>query len=160
MIKLNNWIYDLEQKYERKLLKEALDQLAYEVDHEDTEVILNRAAESIDNQDEDALLDTDLWELDITLQLIEKSELVANTLENAGYQVEVSNVSNSLYAINDEGREVRISDHKRPAIVEGGIAIHEHEEGLIIDKVEVNSNVLAKVGFRKLEGNKVLYLWK
>ncbi|MDW0113747.1 hypothetical protein QT711_11165 [Sporosarcina saromensis] len=163
MIKLNEWIYDLTaSEYERKLLKESIDKLAYDnnPEYEELEELLEEVKSAIDAQDEEALLKSDLWEVDVNLEKVNEKELVVNTLRAAGYQVEESNVSSSLYAINDNGDEIRIADHKRPAIVEGNFAIHEHEEGLVIDSIEVMSDVLIANGFGKLDKGVTLYLWK
>lgn len=162
MIKLNNWIYDLEQVYDRKLLKGDINDLAYEseIDHEVIIEIVDVAEEAIDKQDERALLDSDLWELNITIEQIDIDELVTTALRSAGYKVEESNVSNSLYAINDNGEELRISDHERPAVVEGNVAVGEHEQGLVFKSIEVPTNTLIRAGFANLEKNKTLYLWK
>ena len=96
--------------------------------------------------------------MNISVELIENSEIVENALIEAGYQVTRSNHGVSLYAVNDNGEEIRISDHKRPPIIQGNVPIHEHEEGFIIDGIEVNSDSLIKFGFSRLPENKILHL--
>lgn len=162
MIKLNDFIYSLETKYERNLLKEAISEIAWSSCQEEEIIceLTEEAEKAIDNQDEVSLSNVDLWEVDVNIHIVNESEFVLNALKSVGYQVESSNISNSLYAINDEGKEIRISDHKRPAIVQDGVAIHEHEEGLIIKGIELNSNILISEGFSKLNPNQTIYLWK
>ncbi|MDC3414256.1 hypothetical protein [Terrihalobacillus insolitus] len=158
MIELNGRTYDIEVKAIQKMLKSDLDELVHDLNEEVDYDVLDEAVEAIEVGDEQALVDTDLWEMDVNPVIIEKNEIVENVLVEAGYKVTRSNHGVSLYAINDNNEEVRISDHKRPPIMQGNVPVQEHEEGFIVEGINVNSNDLIALGFSKLETGKKLYL--
>lgn len=82
-----------------------------------------------------------------------------NALQEAGYTATESNVSRSIYVINDLGNEIRISDHERPAFeVNGNYEKHEYENQIIVAGNEINSNLLIKNGFSELKENVKFYL--
>lgn len=157
MIRINNLILDLNISGHRKLLHEAVEEHA-NLEREDAFDILDEIHEAISNQDEEKVMDTEYYELDLDMDVVEEDDILEQALKNAGYKVEKSNISSSIYAINDEGKEVRISDHERPAIVQGNVAVYEHEKGFIVKGIEVSSNALIRLGFSKLEKNKTFYL--
>jgi len=156
MILINNMLFDI--NHNKESLKKAIADLAYVNPEYVMEDILDEAYQAIDSGDEIALDNVDLWEMDIVPTIVNEEELIQSALESVGYQVTKSNHGVSLYAVNDDGKEVRISDHKRPSIVEGNVAIYEHDEGFITPTIKVPSDKLINLGFSKLARNKTLYL--
>ncbi|MDC3412508.1 hypothetical protein [Terrihalobacillus insolitus] len=157
MIELNGRFYDISIKNIGKMLMKDIDELVHENVEEVDYEVLEEANEAIEDGDEKALLNTDLWEMHVNVAVIEENEIIENALVEAGYKVNRSSHGVSLYATNDQNEEVRISDHKRPPIMEGLVPVQEHEAGFIIES-EVNSNELITLGFNKLESGKTLYL--
>lgn len=154
MIKFNNEVYELEIKGLRKMLHDDVDDTFHENVHEPTEEDyddLEKVHSLISAQDVDTLVGGFWANGEICFEKVESDDMLAEALEQAGYNVEKSNASRSLYAINDNGEEVRISDHKRPAIVEGNVAYeHEYDSELIVKDNIVSLNQLKAKGFSKL----------
>lgn len=168
MILFQNELYDLTLRGHRKSLYEELEDYLYNetdefnfFDEEEEEQFHNEYEELkqlIHDQNEKELSNTLLLSEYVNFIYVTEEITLENTLTTTGYEVVKSNVSRSLYAINDNGEEIRISDHIRPAIVEGNVAIQEHEEGIIVTDNSINSNVLISAGFSKLESNVNLIL--
>ncbi|EFS02357.1 conserved hypothetical protein, partial [Listeria seeligeri FSL S4-171] len=96
---------------------------------------------------------------EIEFLTVSETAYVLKALQEAGYTATESNVSRSIYAINDLGNEIRISDHERPAFeVNGSYEKHEYESQIIVAGNEINSNLLIKNGFSELEENVKYYL--
>lgn len=156
MIEFNGNVYNLENSAGRKFLHEDLDtefQTVYEEPTEEAEEELQEAHTLISAQNAQGLSDM-LVGFDIGFGLIKPENMIVEALKEAGYKVELSNVSRSFYAINDNGEEVRISDHKRPAYqVEGAVGYvdHEYSNELIVDDNKVTKTQLVKKGFNRLE---------
>lgn len=162
MIEFNGNIYDLENSAERKFLHEDLDtefQTVYEEPTEEAEEELQEAHSLISAKDAKGLSDM-LVGFDISFSLIKPENMIAEALNSAGYHVEESNVSRSIYAINDNGEEVRISDHKRPAYqADGAVGYidHEYNNELIVSDNKVTKSQLIQAGFGRL-GTEEFYL--
>jgi maltoporin len=155
MIKFNGKLYDLEQSFERKMLHEDLDQEFYETYEEPTEEAeedLQEAHQLISAQDLNSL-DKKFVGFDIQFELIEDKNMIVEALKAANYHVEESNVSRSIYAINDDGNEVRVSDHKRPSFQANGAVgyiDHQYDNELIVSDNKVTKSDLIKFGFSRL----------
>src|SRR5690606_26159408 len=122
-VKFGNEVYDLELSGHRKLLHDAVNEVVSELDElsdEDYEE-LEEIHALISNQDVNGLVDGFFLNGDIYFEKVVCNDLLEVALKEAGYSVEKSNVSRSIYAINDRGVEVRISDHKRPAVEQNGV---------------------------------------
>lgn len=168
MILFQNEMFDLTLRGHRKSLYEVLEEHLYnetdgfvfedEEEEQDFQNEYEEFKQLIHNQNEKELANTLLLCEYVNFEYVTEEVTLENTLVNAGYKVNKSAVSRSLYATNDNGEEIRISDHVRPTIVEGEVAIYEHEEGIIVTDNTINSNVLIKAGFSKLESNKDLIL--
>lgn len=159
MIKLNNELYDLTMRQTRALLHQKLDRLVYDSEDitEEMEEELAEAHELISAQDEKAL-DNFMIGYDIYLESAPENTQLEEALKEAGYKVQGSNVSRSLYVINDEGEEVRIADHKRPSAptVGGNDVEHQYENELIVEDNKVNSEELSKFSIELEEGEYIL----
>ncbi|SFH68482.1 hypothetical protein [Pisciglobus halotolerans] len=155
MIEFKNNIYDLSIAGLRRMLHEALDEEFYNVfedPQEDEQEELQKAHELISAQDATKLAEHMIG-YDISFMLVKEKDMIEEVLKESGYEVEKSNVSRSLYAINDSGEEVRISDHKRPAYqVKGAVGYveHEYEKELIVEENKVTKAQLINVGFSRL----------
>ncbi|WP_277631538.1 hypothetical protein, partial [Atopococcus tabaci] len=142
MIKFNNELYELDMRQTRRLLHEAIDEAFNELDEptEEMEDELQEAHELISAQDEDGL-DGFMVGYDIYLEKVQETARLEEALKEAGYQVESSNISRSLYVTNDEGEEVRIADHTRPSVatIGGNYVNHEYENELIVKENKVTA---------------------
>lgn len=155
MIEFNNEVYDLEMSFSRKCLHEDLDNAFYDLYEptEEMEAELQQAHDLISAQDAKGLDSITIGMSDIRLNLVKQENMIVEVLKEANYQVEESNVSRSIYAINDNGEEVRISDHKRPAYqVEGAVGYtdHQYDNELIVDDNKVTKAQLIAAGFSRL----------
>mgnify|MGYP001409750122 FL=1 len=157
-IRFENEVYNLELSGHRRLLHEAIEDYVDELEMTD-EVLeeLELAHRLISNKDVKGLVDGCFVYSELVFLEVEENEILEEALRNAGYEVQTSRVSRSIYAINDEGIEVRISDHKRPAVEQNGIWMdHEYEKEIIVNNNIVYLNQLKENGFSKLD--KVEYL--
>jgi len=155
MIKFNNELYELDIRQIRRLLHEALDEAVYESDEvtEEMEEELQEAHGMISNEDEEGL-DGFMIGYDIYLEKVEETAQLEEALKEAGYEVQSSNVSRSLYVINDEDEEVRIADHKRPAAptVGGNYVEHEYENEIFVEDNKITAQELSCYGIELEEG--------
>ncbi|RKJ62830.1 hypothetical protein D7X33_26225 [Butyricicoccus sp. 1XD8-22] len=154
-IRFNNEVYDLTINGLRKLLHDDVNSIFNEID-EPTDSQYNELElihEYISSKDIEALTSDGFFEVEMFFELVHENDLLIEALKINGYSVESSNVSRSVYAINDKGIEVRISDHKRPAIVQNGMYIGEHDYSieLIVDDNIVNGERLVSNGFNKMD---------
>ena len=157
-IRFENEVYNLELSGHRRLLHEAIEDYVDELEMTD-EVLeeLELAHRLISNKDVKGLIDGFFVESELVFLEVKENELLEEALRAAGYEVQTSRVSRSIYAINDEGIEVRISDHKRPAVEQNGIWMdHECEKEIIVNNNIVYLKQLKENGFSKLD--KVEYL--
>src|SRR5690625_468110 len=157
-IRFENEVYNLELIGHRRILHEATEDYVDELAMTD-EVLeeLELAHRLISNKDMKGLVDGCFAYSELVFLEVEENEILEEALRNAGYEVQTSRVSRSIYAINDEGIEVRISDHKRPAVEQNGIWMdHEYEKEIIVNNNIVYLNQLKENGFSKLD--KVEYL--
>lgn len=157
-IRFENEVYNLELNGHRRLLHEAIEEYVNGLEITD-EILeeLELAHELISNKDVKGLIDGFFVYSELVFLEVEENELLEEALKEAGYEVQTSRVSRSIYAINDEGIEVRISDHKRPAVEQNGIYMdHEYEKEIIVNNNIVYLNQLKANGFSKLD--KVEYL--
>ena len=148
-----NEVYDLENRGLRKLLHQAVEE--YVEGREFTDEMLDELElihELISAKDYHGLIDGYFEHTGIVFMEVDDNYILERALINAGYKVETSKVSRSIYAINDEGIEVRISDHKRPAIVINGAYVGEHhyEKEIITKDNIVYLRQLKEAGFSKL----------
>jgi len=146
----NEEVYELDIAGIRKSLHEEVDNIVYELDPELVDEFmddLEEIHELISAQDLEGLLDGFFFNGEVDFGRVDEDDVLVDALKLAGYEVESSNVSRSIYVINDNGEEVRISDHKRPAILQGNVAIHEHEydHEIIVDN-KVYSRQLKAAG--------------
>lgn len=160
LIRFENEVYDLSINGLRKLLHDAVESHIDELELEYSDFIfeeIDQIHELISSQDINSLID-DFWlDGDIYFSEVEQTDLLVEALIAAGYKVEKSNVSRSIYAINDNGEEVRISDHKRPAIEQNGIwSDIEYENEIIVSDNIVYLRQLHVNGFFKLNKNEYL----
>lgn len=159
MIKLNNEVYDLTMRQTRRLLHEELDSLVYDSEDvtEEMEDELKTAHELVSNENEKEL-DEFMIGYDIYLEAVSENAQLEEALKEAGYTVDKSNVSRSLYVTNDNDEEVRIADHKRPAAatVGGNYVEHEYENEVIAVNNVVASQQLKSVGIQLEEGEYLL----
>ncbi|HFK7089716.1 TPA: hypothetical protein ACGXVU_001977 [Listeria monocytogenes] len=162
LIKLNEEIYDLTIAGLRKMLHDEVSEFFKAMDGEDYEEYGDELEEiqTLISEQNGVELEAGFW-ANGALEFITVSEnsYVLNALQEAGYTATESNVSRSVYAINDLGNEIRISDHERPAFeVNGNYEKHDYENQIVIVGNEINSNVLIENGFSKLEENVIYYL--
>ena len=149
-----NEVYDLSLKGHRKLLHRAIEDYIDKLDIEVVEYLdeLEEVHSLISSQDAKRLVNGFFMDGELCFFSVEEENLLVNALNKYGYHFEKSNASRSIYAINDNGQEVRISDHKRPPIVQNGIYITDHyyEHEIIIDGNIVPGRQLKEKGFSKL----------
>ncbi|EFS0529678.1 hypothetical protein H2O84_003048 [Listeria monocytogenes] len=162
LIKLNEEIYDLTIAGLRKMLRDEVSEFFKAMDGEDYEEYGEELEEiqTLISEQNGVELEAGFW-ANGALEFITVSEnsYVLNALQEAGYTATESNISRSIYAINDLGNEIRISDHERPAFdVNGNYEKHDYENQIVIVGNEINSNVLIKNGFSKLEETVIYYL--
>ena len=152
-IRFENEVYNLELAGHRKHLHQAVEEFVEDEERTDELMVeIDEIHELISNQDLHGLVNGYFKYSDIIFMAVEENEMLKDALESAGYKVESSNVSRSLYAINDNGIEVRISDHKRPAVEQNGIWSEiEHEKEIIVNDNIVSLNTLQNNGFSKLD---------
>lgn len=152
-IRFENEVYDLELAGHRKHLHQAVEEFVEDEEWTDELMVeLDEIHELISNQDFDGLVNGYFKYSDIIFMAVEENEMLKDALESAGYKVESSNVSRSLYAVNDDGVEVRISNHKRPAVEQNGIWSEvEHEKEIIVENNIVSLNTLKNNGFSKMD---------
>lgn len=146
-------VYDLENRGLRKLLHQAIED--YVEGREFTDEMLDELEVIhglISAKDYKGLIDGYFEHTGIVFLEVDDNYILERALRNAGYEVQTSKVSRSIYAINDEGIEVRISDHKRPAIVVNGAYVGEHhyEKEIIVKGNTIYSKQLKEAGFSKL----------
>ncbi|EAG5346356.1 hypothetical protein ACXHHX_002850 [Listeria monocytogenes] len=162
LIKLNEEIYDLTIAKLRKALHDEVSEFFKNMDGEDHEEYGAELEEiqTLISEQNGAELEAGFWANgEIEFLTISETAYVLNALQEAGYTATESNVSHSIYAINDLGNETRISDHERPAfVVNGNYEKHEYESQIIVAGNEINSNRLIQNGFTKLEENVTYYL--
>lgn len=147
-------VYDLENRGLRKLLHQAVEE--HVEGREFTDEMLDELElihELISAKDYNGLIDGYFEHTGIIFLEVDDNDILERALLNAGYEVQTSRVSRSIYAINDEGIEVRISDHKRPAIVANGAYVGEHhyEKEIIVNDNIVYLKPLKEAGFSKLD---------
>lgn len=156
-IRFENEMYDLSLNGHRKILhnvvEDAFSNLC-DVEYDDLDMIHSL----ISSQDVQGLVNGFFCNGDLTFMQADYSDYLVDALTNSGYSFEKSNVSRSLYATNDNGKEVRISDHVRPAIVQNGVYVGEHDYSyqIIVKDNIVSINKLKENGFSKL--NKSEYI--
>lgn len=146
-------VYDLESRGFRKLLHQAVEE--YVEGREFTDEMLDELElihELISAKDYKGLIDGYFEHTGISFYKVDDNYILERALKSAGYEVQTSKVSRSIYAINDEGTEVRISDHKRPAIVVDGAYVGEHhyEKEIIVKGNTIYLRQLKAAGFSKL----------
>ena len=159
-ILFENVIYDLENNGFRKLLHQAIEE--YVEGREFTDEMLDELElihELISAKDYSGLIDGYFEHTGISFYEVDDNYILERALKNAGYEVQTSRVSRSIYAINDEGIEVRISDHKRPAIVVNGAYVgeHHHEKEIIVKGDTIYLRQLKEAGFSKLNRNEYIF---
>ncbi|HEM1009345.1 TPA: hypothetical protein U0V34_002667 [Listeria monocytogenes] len=162
LIQLNEEIYDLTISGLRKMLHDEVSEFFKNMDGEDHEEYgaeLEEIQTLISEKNADDL-EAGFWvNGELEFSSISETAYVLKALQEAGYTATESNVSRSIYAINDLGNEIRISDHERPAFdVNGNYEKHDYENQIVIVGNEINSNVLIKNGFSKLEETVIYYL--
>ncbi|EAC2431462.1 hypothetical protein E3C06_02525 [Listeria monocytogenes] len=162
LIQLNEEIYDLTISGLRKALHDEVSEFFKNMDgenHEEYGAELEEIQTLISEQN-GVELEAGFWANgEIEFLTVSEKDYVLNALQEAGYTATESNVSRSIYAINDLGNEIRISDHERPAFeVNGNYEKHEYESQIIVAGNEINSNLLIKNGFSELEENVKYYL--
>ncbi|EAE5124042.1 hypothetical protein E1X42_03695 [Listeria monocytogenes] len=162
LIQLNEEIYDLTITGLRKMLHDEVSEFFKNMDGEDHEEYgaeLEEIQTLISEKNADDL-EAGFWvNGELEFSSISETAYVLKALQEAGYTATESNVSRSIYAINDLGNEIRISDHERPAFeVNGSYEKHEYESQIIVVGNEINSNLLIQNGFTKLEENVKFYL--
>ena len=156
------YVYDLTFKSDRYHLHQMINDYVYDeltdgtlVEEDEQEVYdeEEKVHELISNQDGEGL-ENGSFEY-FFFEVIEHT--LVEALKEAGYEVERSNASASLY-VNLNGKEIRISDHKRPAYDSGnGIYLdHEYDAEIITDDNRVTKKQLEKVGINLNE--EVYYL--
>ena len=152
-IRFENEVYDLELAGHRKHLHQAVEEFVEDEDWTDELMEeLDEIHELISNQDLHGLVNGYFKYSDIIFMAVEENEMLKDALESAGYKVESSRVSRSLYAINDNGEEVRISNHKRPAVEQNGIWSEvKYEKEIIVEDNIVSLNALKENGFSKMD---------
>lgn len=158
-IRFENEVYNLELNGHRRLLHEAIEKYISEKEYTDELMEeMEQLHGLISSKDVNGLVGGYFEYSEISFLKVEENELLENALRSAGYEVQTSKISKSIYAVNDEGIEVRISDHERPAIVVNGAYVGEHhyEKEIIVNDNIVHLNQLKRNGFSKL--NKPEYL--
>ncbi|HGO1493131.1 TPA: hypothetical protein ACK0CK_002763 [Staphylococcus aureus] len=130
-------LYDLESKGQRYLLHNDVDKIlndAYSdlMDIEyDKRLVAEKIHTAISSKDVETIkcMHENAIDFEFELEIVEK-DLKELLLEN-GYEVYESDLTFSLYVINDNGKEVRISDHKITYYNADCFSYQEYE---IIDK--------------------------
>lgn len=158
-IRFGNTAYNLDRSGFRKLLHDAVDEAAYDLELDDDMLEeLEQVHALISSKNVDALLDGFFLNGHILFYPVEHDDFLKNALEEAGYKVTQSFASFSLYVINDDGEEVRISNHKRPAYErnDGLYDEHEYENEIIIKDNIVKIHDLKANGITKLTKDEYL----
>ena len=153
-------VYDLEGRGFRKLLHQAVEE--YVEGKEFTDEMLEELElihDLISSKDFNGLIDGYFEHTGIAFLEVDDNYILERALKNVGYKVETSKVSRSIYAINDDGIEVRISDHKRPAIVVNGAYVgeHHHEKEIIVKGDTIYLRQLKEAGFSKLNRSEYIF---
>lgn len=158
MIKFNNEVYDLSMRQVRGLLHSDLDTAFWNLEDitEEMEEELEQAHQLISDQDEDALANFMIG-FELSFEKVSENVLLAEALKIAGYKVEKSKASRSLYVTNDKGLEVRIADHKRPAVVEGHVGTEwEYENEIIVENNTISKQALESANIKLSEKEYIL----
>ncbi|EBI2485726.1 hypothetical protein FLF78_10005 [Listeria monocytogenes] len=162
LIKLNKEIYDLTISGLRKALHHEVSEFFKNMDGEDHVEYESELEEiqTLISEQNGVELEAGFWvNGELEFLTVSEKDYVLNALQDAGYTVTESNVSRSIYAINDSANEIRISDHERPAYeINGNYEKHEYASQIIVAGNEINSNLLIKNGFSELEENVIFYL--
>ena len=146
------YAYDLSCRVDRRFLHQMIDDYAFDelaTDDFDTEERIEeerqRVHELISSQDVNGL-ENELFEF-FNFEVIEHT--LQEALEEVGYEVAKSNASSSLY-VKLNGKEIRISDHKRPAYDSGNDIYEEHvyDAEILTDDNRVTKKQLEKVGIK------------
>ncbi|MBC1899085.1 hypothetical protein HCA68_15555 [Listeria booriae] len=154
-IEFKKEVYDLTLPGLRKMLhdevNEAFNALDGEV-YDGYEDELDTIQTLISNQAVIALEDGFWANGELTFTRVKENEMLVVALCKAGYKVEESNASRSIYVINDNGQEIRISDHKRPAFqtIGGSYSDHDYTEVIVEDNT-ITNKLLRNNGISKLE---------
>ncbi|MDT0112497.1 hypothetical protein QJV45_18675 [Listeria booriae] len=154
-IEFKKEVYDLTLPGLRKMLhdevNEAFNALDGEV-YDRYEDELGTIQTLISNQAANALVDGFWANGELTFTCVKENEMLVVALCEAGYKVEESNASRSIYVINDNGQEIRISDHKRPAFqtIGGSYSDHDYTEVIVEDNT-ITNKLLRNNGISKLE---------
>lgn len=159
-ILFENVIYDLENSGFRKLLHQAIEE--YVEGREFTDEMIEELElihELISAKDYSGLIDGYFEHTGISFYEVDDNYILERALKNAGYEVQTSRVSRSIYAINDEGIEVRISDHKRSAIVVDGAYVGEHhyEKEIIVKGDTIYLRQLKEADFSNLNRSEYIF---
>lgn len=145
-------VYNLMCRVDRRFLHQMIDDYAYDelaTDDFETEEQIEeerqRVHELITNQDGKSL-ENGLFEF-FNFEVIKHT--LQEALEEAGYEVAKSNASSSLY-VKLNGKEIRISDHKRPAYDSGDGIYEEHvyDAEILTDDNRVTKKQLEEVGIK------------
>lgn len=149
-------VFDLNYSSDRKAFHDLVDEQSELIgleeeskfDSESYDEVMEEAEtihEFISNQD-GASLENECFEY-FNFKLIAGS--LKDELEKAGYTVNKSNASASLY-VQVDGKEVRISNHKRPSVEvnEGQFEEHQYDVEIITDDNRLTSKQLLQAGIQ------------
>lgn len=93
-------------------------------------------------------------EYGLNFKFVQKESILENVLRNLGYEYDKSWSSRSIYAINDKGERIRISNHKSIKRRYGN-----KERDLIFGNGIINGVELIKNGFSKINPEEEYYLY-
>lgn len=128
--KITYHVFDLKSNSDRKFLHEMIDDQADLIGRSEEDMHGYEAYEEVQDEAQEfheAVSERDVSELSLMhfdFDIIEKS--LEEALFEAGYNVMKSNASSSIY-VQIDGKEIRISDHARPAYDSGNGVMEDHE---------------------------------
>lgn len=160
VIMINNNIYDLSLAFDRKQLHSLVDNFYFENDmEEESDEFASEIAELhslITKQDVSAILNIESICSPISFECLtfeKEPKFLQSALNDLGFQVEKSTISRSIYVKIGEDEEgnplqLRVSDHKRPAVNVNGIYMdHNYYKEYITSNPYITGTELINLGF-------------
>lgn len=157
MILFKGVVYSLKYREDRELLSE---KVYYEMKHNpniiDCTNCFNRLNKVIMSGNEIKLAQKDKYRdvYGLDFKYVEQESILENVLRNLGYNYDKSWSSRSIYAYNDVGERIRISNHK-PVKRKFG----NKERSLTFGKGVIEGYELINNGFNKVNPEQEYYLY-
>lgn len=157
MILFKGCVYDLKYKEDRQALSTKVFQdMKYNTSINDYVNKFNKLNIVIMRGDENKLSKSTKYrnEYKLTFRYVHQESILENVLRNLGYNYDKSWSSRSIYAYNDEGERIRISNHK-PSKRKFG----NKEKSLTFGKGVIKGFELINNGFNKVNPEQEYYLY-